>query len=58
MIEKKRREYLDNVNKNKKIILDEASINLLERFDKMRTDRRRRVMSCGLRGRPKKTVRK
>jgi len=54
MIEQKKQEYLDKVKEAEKIVLDEASISLLERFNKMRKDRRRRVLSCGLRGRPKR----
>jgi hypothetical protein len=57
MIEQKRKKYLADISTHQKVILDEASISLLERFNKMRTDRRRRVMSCGLRGRLKRKAR-
>jgi len=56
MIEAKRKEYLNQVEKNEKIVLDEAAISLLKRFQQMRNDRRRRVMSCGMRGRPRKSI--
>ena len=58
MIDEKQDEYAKKNEKRQKVILDEASISLLERFNAMRKDRRRRVMSCGLRGRPRRTVRR